>query len=289
MLYGTDPTNFDDVVQWVDSNLGFAASRAAISSLGRLFFKSGESIIEYVNGAPGVISQPIEPLIAPDGYDGGETISPAALSNAAMGYYDRRIHYFSPLPGGSLNAVDYVYDLRNQCWTRWILPAGITSCGTLSGTSSGQLFYMGGYDGQIYAFVQGADRTSVNGTDIAISGNAQTRAFGEEQTTYSPAQESGLPLFEPSKINQVFAVISARKGTEITLYTYGDEDQSFSQVFNIDDADVVSNLRMTVPGNKQGAQVFAGVSFQTTKQLWIKAIGVDLTKRGSQTSGQGQA
>ena len=103
------------------------------------------------------------------------------------------------------------------------------------------------------------------------------------------AQESGLPLFEPSKINQVFAVISARKGTEITLYTYGDEDQSFSQVFNIDDADVVSNLRMTVPGNKQGAQVFAGVSFQTTKQLWIKAIGVDLTKRGSQTSGQGQA
>ena len=124
----------------------------------------------------------VENLIRPRGYGGEATVSPSALAGAAAVYHDRRYLLSCPAPGGSTNALTYVYDTRQEGsapgagWTRFTF--GFTSAVTTSSGTDSDDAYFGADDGQVYTLAGSADLSTPGGAASPIACAVTSRGFG---------------------------------------------------------------------------------------------------------------
>jgi hypothetical protein len=140
--------------------------------------------------------------------------------------------------------------------------------------------FMGGLEGQIYILAPGLDRALPDSPGTTIPFNIGSRSFGEEQSQYSPSVEAGIPLMEPTQVNQIMAVFDAPVGSDMTIYGYCDDesDNIFSTPINIDVTGGWQTFRASVEG-VQGVRVVVGLMGNASGQVAIKALACDVAKR----------
>ena len=274
---GYDPTNFVCQSYLTSAGLGNVASRAAVvcGNVSKVWFLGPDNVYEFDGNVTNPKGTPIQPLLHPNGYDGGVTIPTTLFSKSAMFYYDQRLFLLAPVSGGTQNSTCYVFDFRNGCWSQWGI--SMTSGASLTGSSDGDGAYMGGYDGQLYTFAPGGDRSLPTSYPEGIPYTGISRGMGEEQQTFSPTGEVGMNFIEPNKASRIYIMGKAPANTQITLFCYADDNESveYSTPFTVSGKFVVQSFVRGVEGN----QIFVGVSGLATSQVTIRAFGAEVEKR----------
>lgn len=274
---GYDASNFACQSYLVSAGTGNVASKAAAicGDSAKAWFLGADNVYQFDGNTTEPQSVPIQPLLHPNGYDGGSTIATLAYSKCAMMYYDLRLFLFAPVAGGSTNSVAYVYDFRNSSWAVWAL--AMTGGASLTGASSSTLgAFMGGLDGQIYTFGAGGDKATPAASQVAIPATLVSRGFGEETAQFSASGESGFSFIEENKPTRMFVMGNVPASTALTFFCYADNNQAvqFSEAYTVGGKFVAQKYIAGV----QGTQIFAGVSGSFLTQGIFRALGVEVEK-----------
>ena len=219
------------------------------------------------------LSQPIEALLRPKGYDGLPALSPAALSAAAMQEWDRRLLLSCPAAAGDAqNTVTYVYDDRTGGWTRWMF--GATSFATLSSaTDSGDCF-LGGYDGMVYQLAGNADRAAAAGPLLPISVSVTTRGFGQENDQYFWTQD---------EMSYLSALLTVPANTSIVFSTGNDTGLTQASPGQIVAAGTQTLVRVKA-GNLRGLYLTITLSAAVIGLFKLTAIRAEIAEGRRATS-----
>jgi hypothetical protein len=284
---GYDPTNFACNTYLVATGLGNVAPRAAViaGKASKAMFLGPDNVYVFDGNITEDIGTPIQPLLHPDGYDGGATISASVFAKSAMMYYDQRLFVFAPVAGGSANSTCYVFDFRKGAagvplgWTTWGL--AMTSGASLTGASTGNSAYMGGFDGQLYTFAAGGDKATPAASPVGITCTAISRGMGQEQQSFSPTGESGMNFIEPNHCSRMYVKGKVPSGTVLTLFAYSDDNNSALTEFSTPYTVGTTSGRYTVQEfvrGVQGEQIFVGVTFTVLTQATVRMLGCEVEK-----------
>ena len=212
LLQGYDGQTFNVQDYLKGTGVGCLGIRAACLLQNREIALSTSGVFGFNVAEVEPLSQPIEALLRPKGYDGNPALSPAALSGAAMCEFDRRLLLSAPMAASdTLNTVTYVYDHRTQGWTRWMF--GATSFATLSSATDAGDCFAGGYDGMLYQMTGNADRASAAATVTGIPISVTSRGFGQETDQY---------FWAVDEMSYISALVTAPTGTALTFTTAND-------------------------------------------------------------------
>lgn len=190
LFMGSDPTNFSLLDDLLHDGLGCMAPRAVELVSNQVWMLSPNAVISFMPimgpmTLPQVMSRVIEPILNPNAFGGtlaSTPISSTAYAGAAMIYHAQRLWLFAPTAGDTQNTVVYVYDTRQQGWTRFL--RGFTGGCALSTQSDTDDLFLGGYDGQLYQCDYGrssaGDRALPSSSPAAVTVTVGGRGFGQE-------------------------------------------------------------------------------------------------------------
>lgn len=278
IVYGYDPENFSLQTFMAGAKLGCVASGAAVICNDTAFFLGPDSVYDFNGDAPGRRSIPLEPLLHPRGFDGGATITPSVFAGSSMMYYDGRLHLLAPVAGGTQNSVDYVYDFRNNVWTSWSI--GMTSGASLAGSTDGDLAYMGGYDGQLYTFAAGGDKSTPGATTAAIPWQIVSRGMGQESDAFAP--QSGIAFNSLNKVSRIFFAGTFPANTPLVASVWADANQSQWDTSYTSPATAgPSTIEVPTPGGTVGQQIFVSLSGSSVSQSKIRYLGADVERKAA--------
>ena len=256
-----------------DTGVGCLGIRAACLLQNREIALGTSGVFGFNVAEVAPLSQPIEPLLRPKGYDGLPALSPAAMSGSAMREFDRRLLLSCPsAPGDTANTVTYVYDDRTQGWTRWMF--GATSFATLSSaTDSGDCF-MGGYDGMVYQLTGNADLAAAGGTLLPIAVSVTTRGFGQESDQYFWTQD---------EMNYYSALVTVPAGSSVT-FTAGNNTGLTQSSPGVLVPLATQTLLRVKAGNLRGLYLTITLSSSVTGMFKLTAIRAEIAEGRRATS-----
>jgi hypothetical protein len=286
LLMGYDPSNFAQQTYLSSAGNGCVGVRACTTYDNQALYLSWDDVYQFDGDTVQRRSIEIGPLIHPDGNNGSARVSPAAKALAAMFVYQGRLHLLHPLPGGSNNAVDYVWDFIEQAWTEWIYPTGMTSGATLTPSSDGGNAFLGGLDGQLYAFAPGqGDQTSPEGPVVPVAGSVISRGMGQEIAQYSPSAEIGvIGVLENDASDYYGDFLAPSEGCQITTIAYADENNAAGDpTYQSNSYDLPAGrtkIKWGLEPGTFGTLVFAGVGFSVSQgQFGVRSLGLSVNKR----------
>lgn len=130
VFYGTTINPEDGTPEFnyraVESGIGLAAPNALCVAPDGVYFLSDNGIYKTDGGLPVLVSGLIDSLFTgsvPPLY-GGYAINTSSISTAAMAYHNLQVFLAVPTASATANDALLMFDLRNQSWTVWNIPAG---------------------------------------------------------------------------------------------------------------------------------------------------------------------
>lgn len=130
VFYGTSINPEDGTPEFnyraVDTGVGLAAPQALCVAPDAVYFLSGNGVYRTTGGAPQLISSLIDPIFGvgeiPALY-GGYAINASAIDKCRMAYHNMQVFLSIPVSNATSNNQVLMFDLRNQSWTVWNVPA----------------------------------------------------------------------------------------------------------------------------------------------------------------------
>lgn len=129
VFYGTSINPEDGTPEFsyraVDASVGLAAPQALCVAPDGVYFLSQDGIYKTNGGYPQRVSELVEPLFdgeSPDLYS-GSVINWSASSKIRMAYLNKQVFVAVPTGGATENDRLLVFDIPDQWWTVWDIPA----------------------------------------------------------------------------------------------------------------------------------------------------------------------
>jgi len=211
LIEGYNGTNFQTIDYLRGAGYGCVAPRAALLMDNQEAVLCASGPFLFNGAAASEFGLLIENLLRPRGFGGEPVVSPAALARAAMVYHDRRLLLSVADPGQAINTRTYVYDTRNQAWTRWSF--GFTSGKTLSTGTDSDNVYLGGNDGQVYTLSGSQDQAGPAAAPVAIALTVTTRGYGQGNVEQ---------FWREDKARRIYLHAGLPMGTVVTTTIAGD-------------------------------------------------------------------
>ncbi|BDI33333.1 hypothetical protein CCAX7_53840 [Capsulimonas corticalis] len=269
MLTGFDSSDFQLSGHYLKAGVGCIAPRAAALVEGRLWFLGPNGLYEFDGGdeiAPR--SAPIERALNP-AQSSGSAILPAAYAGSALVYHGRRLYLFAPLPGGSANTAAYVWDSRQDGWTRY-LQMNVTGAASLSTGADTDDLFLAGADGQLYELTGEGDRASPTAPAAPVAFAFASRGFGRE--------ESGDAYWRANRPARVFASVQTQDTATLTLGVNCSAcDASMSQAYTVLGA---ASFRLKVPNGVRGLVTTVTLAGATVTPVRITSVAVESAEGG---------
>jgi len=246
------------------AQVGCIAPRAVAVVDNKIWFLGPDGIYEFNGNKVTPVSVAIERLLNPS-QSGGTAITAAAYQKCAMLWAGRRLYLFAPQVGDSANTCAYVWDHRQNGWTRF-LQMNISGAEALSGGADNADIYMAGLDGQIYQLTGSGDKAFSASSAVAVSWAAQSRGIGQEDRAESYWMEN-QPTY-------VYALATTGESAALT-YTASAAGSlaSFSQGYTF--ATERRSQRIPVTVDVRGDYMTVGLSGSTITPTRITALGIE--------------
>lgn len=264
LVSGDSPDNFSIQSYLIGAGVGCIAPKAATLVGNRVWFRGANCDYQFDADVVDPKSVVLEKVL-------GRQSSPSE----AFVYHARRLLHFAAPPGQTANSLAYVWDSRQEGWTRF-LNMNVTSGLSLStGTDTDNLF-LGGLDGQIYEMTGSGDVATPGAAPAAVSFAVQSRAYG---------QEGAAENFWREKVAQrVFFSALAQEAATLTVGVQGvrvdGSPLAWSLGFNVTGSTVqpVSTApRLKVSSAVRGRTLLASLSGSAVKPLRIVGLGLEST------------
>jgi hypothetical protein len=265
LLAGTDPSNFSLQSFLVGAGIGGVAGLAAVNVGGSPWFLSEDGIYSFDGNAATNVSLLIEPLLSLAG------LLPNAIAQSAMVYHDRRLLFFVPDSLSATPTQTYVYDTRQQGWTHWTAPAGLTSGLSLSSQADSNDLFLAGSDGQLYHLEGNKDKSLPASPGAGIAFAVATRGFGEEQ--------DGISFYQSRKAVRMYAQVKTSAPLAATLRLLNEGGQVWSQPFTFNSSGLLplDSPRLKLP-SVAGVYHQMKITGAATVPVLIKALSLDLVQ-----------
>ncbi|MCW3059810.1 MAG: hypothetical protein JWQ02_1631 [Capsulimonas sp.] len=273
MLTGFDSSDFQLSGHYLKAGVGCLAPRAAALVEGRLWFLGPNGLYEFDGGDEiNPRSLPIERALNPP-HSSGPPISSEAYAGVSMIYHGRRLYLFAPLPGDSSNTVAYVWDSRQNGWTRY-LQMNVTGAASLSTAADTDDLFLAGSDGQLYQLTGEGDRATPSVLEASAAPIAfafASRGFGRE--------ESGGQYWRTNRPVRVYASVETEESVDLTMgVSCSGCEATMAQTYTVDGA---ASFRVKVPSGVRGLVTTVTLSGASRKPVRIASVAVESAEGGS--------
>lgn len=270
VVTGVDASDFQAQSYLLKAGVGCIAKRGAAIIGNKIWFVSADGLYEFDADVVTQVSLAIEKTLA----------LASSLANCALVYHNRRAHLFAPDSGSSDNSLCFVWDSRQDGWTKWTGMA-ITGAASLYGGEDGDL-YLSGHDGQIYRMAGNADKTTPSADAAPIAWAVASRGGTDAAAIAWSHNAQGQPdpdrryASTPNRV--LFSVIAG----ESTTLTWGVKDADSSSAWTGTQVVSAGHLAQATlrPGGGIKAQFLqATLSGSSAAPFRLQGLGLQATSR----------
>jgi hypothetical protein len=261
------------------SGVGLLAPRAWALIENRLWFLGPNGIYEYDGGETVTpVSIPIEDLLNP-AQSGGAAITASAYAQSSMVYHGRRLYLIAPTAGDSAPTVAYVYDTRQNGWTRY-LNMSMTGSVSLSTAADTDDLFLAGQDGQIYqlSYAQAGDKATPSAAATAITWTFKSRGFGRELMIQEQWHMPNPDWWRENRGIRAYTKISLGEAASV-VQTAGAVGTSLtSAITHTMASGTAQHLRDEINRAVRGDAFYVQVSGSTVTTTKITAVACEIVK-----------
>ena len=251
VFYGTTVNPEDGTPEFnyraVEAGVGLAAPQALCVAPDGVYFLADNGVYKTNGGLPTLVSSLIDPLFmggVPPLY-GGYAINTSQISKARMAYHNLQV--FLAVPTGSASANDTVlmFDLRNQSWTVWNVPAAAMCQFEVTGSQPDLMF----------AYASGANKIGRVSTGYTTDDGANI--YSKIKVAFSDLGEDNHKTIRESKV----------WGTGIVRFGIADD---FATAENLAEVDFGASVDKWSDGNNASDTWGDGTNAADT---WANSMG----------------
>jgi len=282
IMLGSDPSNYSirPFISSSGQDMGLSARNAAIVWGRLVIYLSPNGLLRWNTATdPQPFSLPIQGYLNPALMGGGTALNTTGYPLCSLWQQGGRIYLAAPgTSSDNANTVIFRFDPKEGsdtgvisgdgvagAWVRW-LQGNVTGGCALTGQSDSNGHYVGGLDGMIYQYVQGAgDKATAAGSITGIAFTLTTRQYGHDANLYD--------LKVPIRCDTEFTSSSAEAaGIAVTVALAGDKGSVVStQSYNLALLNTPQNWTFT-PDYAEGKTLQATVTATVKKRFVIGPI-----------------
>lgn len=271
VFYGTSINPEDGSPEFnyraVEASVGLAAPQALCVAPDGVYFLAQDGIYKTNGGYPVKVSNLIEPLFigeAPDLYS-GSTVNWGSISAARMAYMNGQVYVALPTGSASYNDRLFVFDVADQWWTAWDIPAAALATFKIGSSPELVFAYGAGASTAGTAFYKRIGRIQEGvGSDALLSSDGSTVINSRIKTAFN---DFGTTIHKTVRESKVW-------GSGNIRFALTDDFGSSVQVGEVDLGSGVDKW-----SNGTGSDTW---SDGTTGDLWARGVAnkAKLIRRG---------
>jgi hypothetical protein len=280
VLTGFDASDFQLSGHYLKAGVGCVAPRAAALAEGQLWFLGPNGVYQFDGGDTiDPRSVPIERALNPS-QSGGTAIAASAYAASAyaasaMIYHGRRMYLFAPRAGDTTSKAAYVWDSRQDGWTRYLWPAGVSINGAASlstGLDGDDLFLAGsdaaGTGGQLYQLTGQGDKATPAATAQAVAFAMASRGLGRES--------GGVTYWETNRPTRMYAAVQTGESAVLTFgVTCSGSAAAMAAPYTVNG---LASVRLKVPSAVRGQVTTVTISGATVAPTRLSSIACEIAE-----------